>query len=135
MKIKLLLVMMAVLFVGCASVDYLGDSFAPTAQIDVFFDEADIEYEYRVIGRIYASAPSALVSSEKLMEKIKEKAMEHGGEGVIILTFGHIFTGSTTSYSEETKETESGTKTTGKTSTSSEEKKEVEALVIIYEKG
>jgi hypothetical protein len=134
MKILMLLVVSAVLVVGCASVDYLGSSYAPTTQVDVFFDEADVEYEFKVIGRIYATAPKAFVSSEKLMEKIKEKAMENGGEGVIILTFGHIFTGSTTTYSEETKETDKGTTTSGKTSTSSEEKKEVEALVIVYER-
>lgn len=135
MKTVVLLLALVAVVGGCAKVDYFGESFAPTTQVDVYFDDVDIEFEYRVIGRIYASAPSeqAFVSNEKLLQKIKEKAMENGGDAVIILGFAHVFAGASSSTTETTKETDTGTTTTSHTSSTTEEKREIEALVIVYE--
>jgi hypothetical protein len=136
MRIVILLLVLVTVVGGCAKVDYLGESFAPTTHVDVYFDEIDVEYEFKIVGRIYASAPSDnyFVSNEKLLQKIKEKAMEHGGDAVIIVGFAHVFTGTSSSSTETTKETEKGTTTTSKTSTTNDEKREIEALVIIYKR-
>ena len=62
-----------VLCSGCASIDYVGDSFDPTTHVDVFFSEDDIDVDYRVIGHITAhvSASASVYSGEDLMKKLK----------------------------------------------------------------
>jgi len=116
---------------ACATVDYLGRSYPPTTNVELFFAEADIKESYEVMGRVNAHA-NDIVSAEKLQKKILEKARENGADAVVILGFERYQTGEHTSYNETTKEKRSGTTTTGSATTSSETEKAIEAIFVKY---
>jgi hypothetical protein len=77
---------------GCAKVNYIGESYPPTQHVDLYISEEDIEVDYKVIGRIIATAnaTSNLLSDEEFQEKIMIKAREKGADGVIILGFDQV---------------------------------------------
>ena len=56
------------LLAACTKLDYIGEEYPPTQHVDLFFSEADIEYDYKVMGRILATAGD-FVGSEKCRRK------------------------------------------------------------------
>jgi len=134
--VKLSLIALAVLLtVSCTKIDYVGRSYAPTANVDVYFSLDDIKGAYEVMGHLTATAGS-FTSSEKMQEKIIEKAREKGADAVVILGLDVYVKDGGSSWSEttETKETTSGVKTTtsGSQASNDEEMKEIKARFIKY---
>ncbi len=127
-----------VVLIGCTSINYLGESYPPTEHVDLYFSEADIDSEYTVVGRIVATANASemLYSSDKFTQAILKKAREKGADGVVILGFGQVLTGTTTTRHRTEKTEEKGDKTITRehetVSSSSEEKRRIEALAIRY---
>lgn len=121
--------------VSCTNIDYLGKTYPPTANVDVYYSMDDIEGEYEIMGHLTATA-GTFVGTEKMQEKIVEKARASGADAVVILGLDHYVKQGGTSWTEttETKETASGTKTTtsGSTSSGDEEIKEIRAQFIKY---
>jgi hypothetical protein len=133
---KISLIALAVLLtVSCTKIDYVGKSYAPTTNVDVFFSLDDVEGAYEVMGHLTATA-GTFVSSEKMQEKIMEKAREKGADAVVILGLDHYIKEGGSSWSEttETTATTSGvqTTTTGSQSSNDEEMKEITARFIKY---
>jgi hypothetical protein len=120
---------------SCTKIDYVGKSYAPTSDVDIFFSMDDIRGEYEVMGHLTATAGD-FVSTEKMQEDILEKAREKGADAVVILGLGHyvVDTGSSWSETTETSKTSGGVKTTtsGSQSSGTEEKKEITAQFIKY---
>jgi hypothetical protein len=136
---KLSLLALAVLItVSCTKIDYVGKSYAPTANVDIYFALEDIKGSYEVMGHLTATAGS-FTSSEKMQEKIVEKAREKGADAVVILGLDVYIKEGGTSWSEttETTETTKGVKTTtsGSESSNDEEMKAISARFIKYTKG
>lgn len=131
MRKSVLLVFILLLAIGCTKIDYIGEEYAPTTHVDVYFDQGDIEKEYKIMGQVIATAGD-IVSSEKMMNDIKKKAMEKGADAVIIEGMERYISGETTRYRETTESDRDKTKTSGSSSTSSEEKKEIKAVFIKY---
>lgn len=122
----------ALLFIAaCAHVDYIGESYPPTPQVDVFFAEKDVPRDYRVMGKVLAQA-NELVSAEKLQAKIMKKAQEKGADAVVLTGLDRYKSGENTDYHETTENKGRKTTTHGHSSTSSEEKKEIQAIFIKY---
>ncbi len=65
-------------------VHYLGETFPPTEQVDVFYNFGDVEKEFKVIGKISNDA-GATYSIEKAKEKMIALAKEKGGDAIIFL--------------------------------------------------
>jgi hypothetical protein len=63
---------LSLLLAGCATVDYVGQSYEPTTQVEIFYDQADIEREYTVMGRAIAKGDD-LVSSDKIQNALMNK--------------------------------------------------------------
>ena len=116
---------------ACAHLDYIGESYAPTPHVDLFFAEKDVPREYRVMGQIVATAGD-LVSAEKLQSKIVEKAQTKGADAVVLLGLERYKSGENTSYNETTEQGRRKTHTSGSSNTSSEEKKEIRAIFIKF---
>ncbi len=76
------IVFAALLFSSCAATSYMGDKFAATTNVDVFYAAKDVKRDYKVIGHIYASTA---LSSDKVKQSILTKAQAVGADGVIIL--------------------------------------------------
>ncbi len=135
---KLSLIALAVLLtVSCTKIDYIGKSYAPTANVDIYFSLDDVKGSYEVMGHLTATAGS-FTSSEKMQEKIIEKAREKGADAVVILGLDVYIKDGGSSWSEtsETTETTTGVKTTtsGSQSSNTEEMKEITARFIKYKK-
>lgn len=139
MKFKLCIPIILFLLTGCASINYLGESYSPTRHVDLFFSENDITKEYKVIGRMEATADAdeLIYSSDKFTEEILKKAREKGADAIVILDFGNVMTGMSESRSrtETTEETKRGTVRRDQENVSHtvDEKRRVEALVIKYQ--
>ena len=90
--------LMSIAFIACVNTDYIGKSFAPTTNVDVYFSEADVEKEYEVMGKITEES-SEFISFEKLQQKMVEQAMEKGADGIIIGGMEKIEAGSSSTTS------------------------------------
>ena len=139
MKMRLWIPVVLLLLAGCASIHYMGESYPPTQHVDLFFAEKDIQKEYKVIGRMEATADAdeIVYSSEKFTREILKKAGEKGADAIVILDFGKVATGMTESRNrtETTEERKRGTvrRENETVSHSIDEKRRVEALVIKYQ--
>ena len=134
-KYTVSLLALFVLFVAaCAKIDYIGQSYPPTTHVDLYFSEADIRENYRVMGHIIAQASEG-ISVERLQKKLEAKAREEGADGIVIHEFDRIQTGETTTYNEETRQGETKRSIAAITITSAEEERQIRALFIKYEQN
>ncbi len=78
----LLLVAVAASSCGRNRVTYIGDSYTPSSEVDIYFDAADIERTYRVMGRA-TGVVSEGGDTDRLNEKFLQTAREKGADGVI----------------------------------------------------
>ena len=76
-----LVLLVELLAVGCAEVDYVGESFKPTTNIDLYFSKEDIEKEYTVMGHAIGSGTS---DSDDIQQALIDKAKEKGADAVLI---------------------------------------------------
>ena len=72
--------------VGCATVNYVGESFEPTTTVDVYFSKESIEKEYTVIG--HAIGSSSFGSNDTIQKKLIEEAKRKGADAVLITGIG-----------------------------------------------
>ena len=76
-----LILLVGLLAVGCAEVDYVGESFKPTTNIDLYFSKEDIEKEYTVMGHAIGSGT---YDSSSIQKALIEEAKEKGADAVLI---------------------------------------------------
>ena len=94
-KISVLILSMILFFTACGDdvdIDYLGDSYAPTSHVDVYFSEDDVTEGYLVIGHATADGGD----TETLQETLIEKARDSGADGIIFEGFDRVETGEQT---------------------------------------
>lgn len=128
---KSLLIVPLLLVIGCTNIKYIGESYPPTSHVDIFFAEEDIERNYKVMGHADATAPE-YVDVEKMMEKIKEKAMEKGADAVVVLGLDRNVVSESTEWSSETKVEENKTTESGRQTSSTTKENEIRVLFIKY---
>ncbi len=73
-------------FVGVPSVNYVGQSFKPTASVAVYFDKEEINKEFAVIGHAVGSMIGR--SSEEIQQKLIETAKLEGADAILITGVG-----------------------------------------------
>jgi len=125
-----------ILAIGCAHLDYVGQSYPPTQQVDLYYSEENVGREYTVMGELAATAQE-FVSARKIQEQMVEKAKQKGADAVVILGMEHFKSGENTNYSETTtqgtgRKGKKFTTTSGTQSTSVEESKRIRALFVKY---
>ncbi len=74
---------LALLAAGCATIDYVGQSYSPTTRVDIFFSESDVPRPYVVMGKVLASG-SQFTSAERLNQAMIARAREKGADAVIV---------------------------------------------------
>ena len=89
--------------VGCATIDYVGESYAPTPHVDLFFSLDDVPRDYRIIGEVRASGDQ-FVSASGLQQKLMERAQASGADAVIVLEVGRRLLLDQKEYTETTTE-------------------------------
>lgn len=91
------------LFVSaCAEVDYVGESYSPTAHVDVYYSENDVEKDYKVMGHAVAHAGD-FVSTDKLREALIKEARKRGADGLIMYGLDRTGGGDGTGNEDETQ--------------------------------
>ena len=80
------LVALIVFMSGCASVNYVGDEFKPTTEVDIYYSEAAIEYDYDLIGHGLGSG--FWVRNRKIQRKLIEEAKEKGADAILVTGLG-----------------------------------------------
>ena len=82
----ILVTLLTLLVIGCASVNYLGKSYDPTTTVDVYFSKEEIEREYTVMG--HAIGSSGWISLIELQKRLMEEAKRKGADAVLITGLG-----------------------------------------------
>ena len=85
-KLSSVFILVTLLAVGCASVNYVGKSFDPTTSVDVYFSKEEIKKEYTVIGQAIGSGVWA--SNDKIEKKLIEEAKRKGADAILITGLG-----------------------------------------------
>ena len=116
------------LFVSCSpQINYLGESYPPTQDVEIFFDEADIERDYKVMGVMKNEGSEIELSdAESVQEAMIKKAKSVGADAILFIGFyQEKVTG------EETEVTQSGKNST-RVSSSTNTSKIFEAKLLKY---
>lgn len=116
---------------GCASVDYVGKTYAPTTTVEVFMSADDVRRPYEVMGEARAQIDAIPFSKPgpQLQEKLLAEARAKGADGIIL---GQLETRTVGSTSNTTGQGErkwkKGKKTTQYTETTTASDDEVTEL-------
>jgi len=82
---KILFVSLILFSISCSpKINYLGDTFSPTSDVDVYYDEGDVRRAYRVMGLMTADSYRSL---DAIKEKMIESARANGADGIIFRGF------------------------------------------------
>ncbi len=73
--------------IGCSHVNYVGKSFEPSLNVDIFYSKKEIPKEYSVIGHAI-SAGQIFVSVDKLQTNMIKKAKTKGADAILITNIG-----------------------------------------------
>lgn len=65
------------------SIQYMGRSYPPTSNVDIYFNAADVKKSYEVMGKVDGKA-WPLSDYSKIQESIVAEAKKKGADGVII---------------------------------------------------
>jgi len=90
-KIFVTFVLLLFLVFGCAHINYVGKSYDPTDQVDVYYSQEDIAREYTVMGHAIGGG-QLLVSTSKIQNELIEKAKSKGADAVLITGIGREIT-------------------------------------------
>ncbi len=72
------------LLTACSpTIHYLGNDYQPTQNVDIYFDENDIEKEYRVIGTMKNEGEQWANDIDKIKTAMIEKAKAKGADAIL----------------------------------------------------
>lgn len=91
---RLIITLVLCLFAaGCVSQDYVGERYAPTQNVQVFYDA--VPSGYRVMGEDRAQAGN-IVSGDEIITAMVEKAREVGADAIVITGVDRVEVGQST---------------------------------------
>jgi len=86
MKNYLLLLFVITICSCTPRMHYLGDIYAPTQEVDVYYDELDIKRDYRVMGQLSSdNQNNPTINLDKLRNEMIKTAREKGADGILFL--------------------------------------------------
>ena len=71
------------LLTACVNTDYVGESYAPTTSVDVFYSMEDVTRSHKVMGKITATAMDGW-DSDSMIEELKAQAMAKGADALVV---------------------------------------------------
>jgi len=75
--------LLTAILVGCVNTDYVGESYSPTTQVDVYYSMEDVDSPHVVMGKITATAMDGW-DSGAMVEELKAQAMAKGADALVI---------------------------------------------------
>ena len=82
-RLSAVVVLVVLLAIGCAPVSYIGNSYEPTDNVDLYFSVDDIKMEYTVIGHALG-ADGWQKNHKRIKEALIKDAKENGADAVLI---------------------------------------------------
>jgi len=79
-KYQLILITLCFFLSSCVTVSYLGDRFAPTTSVDIYYSAHDVKREYKVIGHL--TCPNS--GQDMVKKQLSDYAKTIGADAVII---------------------------------------------------
>lgn len=79
---------------GCATTDYVGQSYAPTEHVDIYFSTDDVERQFTVMGTAKTEGTEYL-TFEAIEQQLVTDAMARGADAIVIDGMDTITVGST----------------------------------------
>jgi hypothetical protein len=83
LNVTVLFLLIFILILNCAKVNYVGKTFPPTKNIDIYYSKKDIKKSYVIIGHAIGSG-GFLVSDDEIFIELIREAMFKGADGIII---------------------------------------------------
>lgn len=82
--IKLYSLLLSILLSSCfvPRLDYLGNSYTPTKNVDVYVDASAIKKSYIIMGKTYIET-NALTNLERVQQAAIEKAKQKGADAIL----------------------------------------------------
>jgi hypothetical protein len=80
---------------GCAQIDYIGDYYPPTANVEVFLKAEDVKRDHKVMGEITARIPDGF-STEQAQQQVKQKACSVGADAILMSSVETVQVGEST---------------------------------------
>ncbi|HEV7331207.1 MAG TPA: hypothetical protein VGN63_09220 [Flavisolibacter sp.] len=103
-KIYLCLLSASLLSSCTPTISYLGNTYQPTKDVDVYVDESAISKEYTIMGKGYVESLIGTIS-EKIQKKAINKAKQKGADAVL---FKDYFVPATQSQTRTRKDSSGG---------------------------
>ena len=92
--------LLILLFLSCTKINYVGNSYDPTNNIEVFVDEGAIKRKYDVVGKGYVQ--NTTTTPEKIQIKAIEIAKQRGADAILIKDYLVPYTGVNTRVRTDT---------------------------------
>lgn len=84
-----LLALLSLLLTNCSPhVQYIGRTYQPTEEVDLYFNPTDIKHEYETMGRVEGIAGMLYTDYSDIQEEIIKVARRKGADGVLIYNMG-----------------------------------------------
>ena len=128
---NLALCALVLLISGCATVDYVGETYAPTSHVDMYFDAQNIQRPHKVIGQMTLEE-SEYTDSQEMQEKMKKEAMARGADALLFTGLRKIQTGAVTDWQDTSKKKGKHKYDSGTSTTRIEKKKEMTGSLMKY---
>jgi len=123
---------------GCVSVQYVGKSYPPTTNVDLYMTADDVARPYQVIGDARAQVDTVPFTDQgqQLQEKLVAEARARGADAIILGQLASRQVGSTQQTtgqsSSKKKDGKKNTQYTENTTTSTDEVTELRGTLIKY---
>ncbi|MXV51143.1 hypothetical protein GS399_09195 [Pedobacter sp. HMF7647] len=80
MRLKSLFITITIAFSSCSSVQYIGNTYSPTSNVDIFLDRNDIQKSYAVMGKIDGYG----IDFTNIQSDIMKEARKRGADAVLL---------------------------------------------------
>lgn len=118
-KLYVLLISCSTLACSPMRINYIGNTTAPTEQVDVYVTETSIKQPYTIVGRGFMDAGSWAVFNRRLQETMQKKAIEKarkvGADAVLFQEYILVAPGSNINTVYKTDTLQKGVVTVGNT--------------------
>lgn len=119
------------LLAACSSPKYFGKTYAPTQNVDVYLDKADVKKNHTTIGT--TSVGKGFGSIEAAQQKVIELGRAKGADGVIISLTEEVVSTQQTGSGFVNKTNKKNVTSTNSSNTTDIKTKKITATFIKYE--
>lgn len=86
MRLLLLSLLLSTVIACSPNLNYLGDIYEPTQEVDVYYDQGDIDKEYKVIGQLSGDNQGMELNDlEDIKKAMVQEAKMRGANGILFL--------------------------------------------------